>query len=136
MEAEQATKKKKKAEKRQERKINLAQITAACNALLSLITCTYYPLLSPVTSASGTSLSLIAGGDFLSAVLGCLSTIIADSRLFSIVSGCFLSLIASSSLFSAISGGDPLFPVIVASSGPLFTIFDSCHLSPILPIGF
>lgn len=130
LEVEYANKKKEEAERRRQKKINLAQATIVSNAPLSLDASTCCPLLSLITSGSGaggmtisdTPLSLIAGNSPLSAVSGCFLSLFASSGPMFIILGRFSSLVAVGSSLSTVFGH---LSSLVIGSGILFAVLDS-----------
>lgn len=133
----QASKKKKKVERRWQRKINLAQAIAVDSTPLSFIVSVCYFSSSLVAFTRNALSSFIIGDTFASGVL--LFFIVSDtfgSRiLLSFIAGsisvydvsCFLFLIAGGSLLSAVLGCLSFF---VTNSGLLFTIF-GCFFSSV-----
>ncbi len=156
LEAEWVNKKKEKAERRQQRKINLAQATATGGALSSPNASARRPPLFPVASA-GAAGSASAGGDPsspvaddvpLSAVCGRLLSLVAGvgplsavlGRLLSFVAGVGLSSavlvrpsfpVAGSSSSSAVSGR----PLSLVTSGGLLSAVSGCLLFLVPPAG-
>ncbi len=126
-EAEWVNKKKEKAERRRQRKINLAKATLAGGAPSSPDASTRCFPSSPVASADGTSgvsaggapLTPVAGGGPSSAVSGRSSSPVAGSSPLSAVSSRPSSSVAGGGPLSAVSGrlSSP-----VAGGGPLSTV--------------
>lgn len=148
LEAKRANKKKEKAERCRQRKINLAQATTASHAPLSPNTSVCYSLLlsiifvggAGIAFASNTLFSLVAGGDLLSTVSDCLSSLIASGSLLSVILYCLLSAVFGCFSFFAFGYGflsailDCLLSLIVDSSF-LFAESNSGALSPLLYTG-
>lgn len=142
MQSERANKKKEKAERHRQRKINLAWATTAGSALSSPVVSVYYHLSSSIVSAgdadcaSANSTSGASAGDALSSHLmvdGPLSTVL--SYFLSLVTSDGLLFAISGCLFSNIAGGGPLSTIsgcslsLIANGSPLFAIFGR-FLSP------
>ncbi len=155
LEAERASKRKEKVERRRQRKINLVQAIVAGVAQLSPVVSVRCPLSSPVTfvnslsgaSTGGAPSSLVAGGGPSSTVLSRLLSLVACGGLLSTVSGCPLSLVADDSPSSTVLGrllflvtySSPLSAVLghslsfVVGNDVLFPVLD--HLSYAVAIG-
>ncbi len=122
-EPERANKKKEKAERHRQRKINLAQETAVGDAPSSPDASACRSLLSPIVSAGGAysasaggaSLSPIARGSLLSAVSGRLSSLVAGGGPLYTILERLLSLVADDGPSSAVLGR---FSSPVASDSP------------------
>lgn len=122
LEVKRTNKKKEKAERRWQRKINLAQATTAGNAPSSLVASACHSLSSPVASAGGAGDTSTGGapsspgGDPLSTVLSRFSSLITAGGPSSAVSGCPSSLVAGDGLLFAVFGGDLLSSLPTAGS--------------------
>lgn len=146
MKVKQTNKKKEKAERYWQRKINLAQATAISDTPLFLVISAYYSLLFSIASTGGILLSLITDDSPLSIVLGHFLSLITSGGLLSNFFGCFSSLVTSrgplsifsSRFLSLIIGNSPLsaifhdFLSLIASGSPLFAIFGGGSLFPML----